>query len=72
MKLVYLFYLFSELILDMSGEFKVMYFTSSNLLRDFSNGKYMLFSLKKKKIHVKNMGQPDPNWPTTQLTQPIF
>ena len=36
-----------------------MHFTSSNLLHDFLNGKYMLFSFKKK-IHVKNMGQPDP------------
>ena len=30
-------------ILDISGEFKVMHFTSSNLLHDFLNGKYMFF-----------------------------
>jgi len=40
----------AELILDMSEEFKVMHFTLSNLLRNFPNGKYMLFSLLKKKI----------------------
>ena len=33
-----------------------MHFTLSNLLYDFSNSKYMLFSLLKK-IHVKNTGQ---------------
>ena len=36
-----------------------MHFTSCNLLHDFPNGKYMLFSLYKK-INVKNTGQPDP------------
>ena len=30
-------------MLDISGEFKVMHFTSSNLLHDFPNGKHMLF-----------------------------
>ena len=34
-----------EFVLDVSGEFKVMHFTSSNLLHDFPNGKYKLFSL---------------------------
>ena len=34
----------AKLIIDMSGEFKLMYFTSSNLLYDFPNGKYILFS----------------------------
>ena len=46
-----------EFILDINGEFKVMHFRSSNLLHDFPNGKYMLFSKKKKKKnHVKNTG----------------
>ena len=35
-----------------------MHFTSSNLLHNFLNDKYMLFSLYKKN-HVKNMGQFD-------------
>ena len=38
-----------------------MHFTSSHLLHDFPNDKYMLFSLLKK-IHVKNTGQPDLTW----------
>ena len=61
-------------MLNISGEFKIMHFTSSNLLHNFSNGKYMLFSLKKKKIYVKNVGQPDPVWPNLQpnLPEPIF
>ena len=63
-----------------------MHFTLSNLLYDFSNSKYMLFSLLKK-IHIKNTGQldltynpidpnpfnpqdNDPFWPTTGLSQP--
>ena len=38
-----------------------MHFISSNLLHNFPNDKYMLFSLKKKKKkHVKNTGQPAP------------
>ena len=41
-----------QFILDISGEFKVMHFTSSNLLHDFPNGKYMLFSLLKKKKKI--------------------
>ena len=36
-----------------------MHFISSNLLHNFPNYKYMLFSFKKKK-NVKNTGQPDP------------
>ena len=36
-------------ILDISGEFKVMHFTSSNLLHDFLNGKYMLFFIMLRK-----------------------
>ena len=32
----------TELIFYMSGEFKVMHFTSSNLLRDFLNGKWKI------------------------------
>ena len=32
----------------MSGEFKVIHFILSNLLYDFPNDKYMLFSFKKK------------------------
>ena len=31
----------TEFIIDISGEFKVMHFTSSNLLHDFPNDKYM-------------------------------
>ena len=34
----------TKFILDISDEFKVMHFTSSNLLHDFPNGKYKLFS----------------------------
>ena len=34
-----------EFIHDINSEFKVMHFTSNNLLHDFLNGKYMLFSL---------------------------
>ena len=46
-----------------------MYFTSSNLLHDFPNNKYMFSSHKKKKNHAKNTGQPDlqPNLP-----EPVF
>ena len=45
----------------MSGKFKIMHCTSSNLLHDFPNGKHMLFFLNKlKNIYVKNTGQPDP------------
>ena len=42
----------------MSGEFKVMHFTSSNLLCDFRNRNtcYFLFKI----FHMKNMGQVDP------------
>ena len=51
-------------MLDISGEFKVKHFTSSNLLHDFPNDKYMLFSLlkKKKKKSCEKYGsiQPDP------------
>ena len=47
-----------------------MHFTSNNLLHNFSNGKYMLFSLfKKKKIHVKNMSQLDPTHNPIDPTQ---
>ena len=50
----------TEFILDISSEFKVMHFISSNLLHDFPNGIHVVFFIKKKKkIHVKNMGQPD-------------
>ena len=44
----------------MSGKFKIMHCTSSNLLHDFPNGKHMLFSLNKFKKNVKNTGQSDP------------
>ena len=52
-----------EFIFDIIGEFKVMHFILSNLLHDFLNGKYMLFSLYIYiyiYIHVKNTGQPGP------------
>ena len=53
-----------EFILDINGKFKVIHFTSSNLLHDFPNDKYMLFSLlKKKEKSYENMGQPDPTHP---------
>ena len=39
-----------------------MHFTSSNLLHDFPNDKNMLFSLYKKKIHVKNTTRPNPTY----------
>ena len=55
---------FSEFIFYIRDEFKIMHFTSSNLLHNFPNGKYMLFSLfKKKKEHVKNTSQTDPTKP---------
>ena len=38
-----------------------MHFTSSNLLHNFLNGKYM-FKKKKKKIHVKITGQLDSTY----------
>ena len=46
-----------------------MHFISSNLLHNFPNGKYMLFYLLKKKIHVKNTGQPDPQ---PDWSKPLF
>ena len=49
------------LVLDMSGEFKIIYFTSSNLLHDFSNDKYMLFSLKIIKKSSEKYGSTQPN-----------
>ena len=64
-----------EFILNISGEFKIMHFTSSNLLHNFPNGKYMLFSLciYIYKIHMKNTGQLDPTCnlidPNTFLTR---
>ena len=47
----------------MSDEFKIIYFTSSNLLHDFSNDKYMLFSFKKKKKKKSSekYGSTQPN-----------
>ena len=44
-------------MLDISGEFKVMHSTLSNLLHDFPDRKYMIFSLyikKKKKFMWKD------------------
>ena len=43
-----------------------MNFTLSNLLHGFPNGKYKLLSLKK--IHVKNIGQPDLTYNPIDLT----
>ena len=48
-----------------------MHFTSSNLLHNFPNGKYVFFSLlKKKKIHVKNTGQPNQTHNPINPTRP--
>ena len=50
-----------------------MHFISSNLLHDFPNGKYMLFSLiLKKKKSCENTGQPNPTQPVTRLTRTLF
>ena len=59
-----------------------MHFTSSNLLHDFPNGKYMLFYLLKNnflKNHVKSTGQSDltrnpidPNPFLIRLKWPVF
>ena len=48
-------------ILDLSSEFKVMHFTSSNLLHDFPNDKNMLFSLyiKKNSCEKYDLTRPD-------------
>ena len=52
----------TKFILDISDEFKVMHFTSSNLLHDFPNGKYKLFSfyiyIYIYIYHVKKRGNP--------------
>ena len=58
----------------MNGEFKVMHFTPNNLLRNFPNGKYILFNFFIKKIHMKNMGQPDLTRPDPQSDwpEPVF
>ena len=45
-----------------------MHFTSSNLLYDFPNGKYMLCSLLKKK--KSSCGKYGSTRPATQLVQP--
>ena len=53
----------TEFILDISSEFKVMHFTSSNLLHDFPNGIHVvLFIKKKKKKSCEKYGstRPDP------------
>ena len=47
-----------ELILDMSGKFKVMHFISNNLLYDFPNGKY-IFPFFIKNFMLKNKIQPN-------------
>ena len=62
--------LLSKFVLDKSGEFKVIHFISSNLLHDFPNCKYMLFSLKYIYIYVKKGStrlNPQPDW-----LEPIF
>ena len=52
----------------MSGEFKVMHFTSSsNLLSDFPNEKYMF--KKKKKIHVKKRATFRPVFYPLKMTR---
>ena len=43
----------------MSGKFKLMHFTSSNLLHNFPSSKYMSFFFYIKKFIVKN-SKPDP------------
>ena len=60
----------TKFILDISDEFKVMHFTSSNLLHDFPNGKYKLFSfyIYIYIYHVKKTRQPDPTRPINRLT----
>ena len=48
---------------DMSGEFKIMHSTLSNLLFDLPNGKYILkyiYIYIYIYIHVKNIVQTDP------------
>ena len=54
----------TKFILDLSSEFKVMHFTSSNLLHDFPNDKNMLFSLYIKKFMRKI--RSDPTRPNLQ------
>ena len=58
-----------ELILDMSGKFKVMHFISSNLLYDFPNGKY-IFPFFIKNFMLKNKSQP--NLTQTQPDSLVF
>ena len=55
----------TEFIFNISGEFKIMHFTLSNLLHDF-NGKCMLFSLLNFLFinHVKNI-RANPTRPAT-------
>ena len=48
----------AKLIFDMGGEFKIMYFTSSNLLHYFLNEKYFFF-FSLREVMWKNMGQPN-------------
>ena len=48
-----------------------MHFTSSNLLHDFPNGKYILFYLLKKN-YVKNMIDPTIFFTKTTLEIKLF
>ena len=71
-------------ILDMSGEFKMIHFTSSNLLCDFPNGKWKKKKILLKNFHAKNTSQTNmfltrikwpvinlqPDWPDLNPTWP--